>query len=201
MFSLHTVSLKTVRTRPLVSRDSDSLPDADTIRSMGRKRCRLAFTFLLLCVATSVAAQESPPVDTGFSAGKYLHVLAGMSIGLAAASLTGELSPGQSFQAVPWALPLVALGAATVAGIGKELLDLTGFGDPRVEDVLITMSGGLVAAASALYSREAFPPTRDGGLNADLALLLTAAILAAPVVQGFIREIQRSEERRTAAQR
>ncbi|HEY9594314.1 MAG TPA: hypothetical protein VHE79_07550 [Spirochaetia bacterium] len=163
---------------------------------------RSALIAALLLVAYAASAQETAVPDTDFSAGKYLHVFAGMSIGLAAAALTdGLCAPSMSATGGSWVLPVVALSAAVMAGAGKELLDLTGFGDPRVADILITATGGLAAAASVFYYGAVFPTTREGRGNADLAMIVTAAVLAVPVIDGFIREFLRWEERRTEARR
>src|SRR5271157_2790183 len=77
---------------------------------------------------------------------KYLHFLAGISVGLSASELVRETSS-------PWLRPLVAVGAATVAGVGKEVLDSTGFGDARASDAVVTGIGGITAAAILFYAQ------------------------------------------------
>jgi hypothetical protein len=140
--------------------------------------------------------------DTGLeppTAGKYLHFLAGMAIGLAAAGVVQIANDPQVPAPFPFVLPTIALSAATVAGMGKELLDSTGFGDPRFTDILITMTGGLAAAAAIAYEESLHPPTHTGALNGATYLLSTAMLLAIPVVNGFVKEITSYEKRQRNA--
>jgi hypothetical protein len=147
-------------------------------------------------LATDLLAAAQP--QPALSAGKYLHVLAGMAIGLTAATLTQDMSDPSAFAGQPMALPTVALGAAAIAGIAKELLDSTGFGDPRYTDVLITMGGGLIAAGSMLYTQSVYPQTGNGRLNSSIFSLVTALLLAVPVGIGFIKEINSAIERQSS---
>jgi hypothetical protein len=160
---------------------------------------------ILLCPLAAQAeagtnAPTLPPAGyTVQSAGKFLHFLAGMSIGaLGAGILEGAREPGYAVQH-PLCLPVAALAASAVAGIAKEALDSTGFGDPRVEDILITMAGGLTAALVVGYAGSVYPGTAGGRLNSVTFLLSTSALLALPVALGFAREIRNNIERRRAA--
>jgi hypothetical protein len=122
---------------------------------------------------------------------KYLHFLAGISVGLSASELVRESSS-------PWLRPLVAVGAAAAAGIGKEILDATGFGDPRVSDAVVTAIGGIAAAGILFYAQSVYPAAPPGPVNNDAYVISTAAVLALPVIVGAIQEIQRYNDRRRA---
>jgi hypothetical protein len=130
---------------------------------------------------------------------KYLHFLAGLALGLSAAELVHGLPLGPAAQQSALLFPAAALTASAVGGIGKELLDLTGFGDPAVADVIVTMSGGLAAAAVVSYAQSLYPAGGTGGVNEASFLLSSAAVLAIPVVVGFIGEVRRFIERRARA--
>jgi hypothetical protein len=138
------------------------------------------------------------PIPSPPAAGKYLHFLAGMAAGLEAAGIFEYAYGPQGTGQHPLLFPAVALSASAVAGIAKEILDSTGFGDPRLTDILITMTGGLVAAGAVGYAEYLYPPTRDGWVNGTSFLQLTAALLAIPVIVGFVVEIDRYAERRAA---
>jgi hypothetical protein len=161
---------------------------------------------IVLCVAHPVAAQAPDGSALGLLVGplstatgaelpawfKYLHFLAGISVGLSASELVREPSS-------PWLRPLVAVGMAAVAGAGKEILDSTGFGDPRFSDFVVTSIGGLAAAGILLYAQSVYPTAPPGPANSDAYVISTAAVLFLPVVVGAIQEIQRYIERQGAA--
>lgn len=63
---------------------------------------------------------------------KQLHFLAGLSLALIVGSLFG---------------PAMGLGAAVVAGVAKELYDMTtGRGTPEWADLWFTLAGGLLGS-------------------------------------------------------
>jgi len=127
---------------------------------------------------------------------KYLHFLAGLALGLSAAELVQAALPGQPQGTL--LLPASAFTASAVGGVGKELLDLTGFGDPAVSDALVTMSGGLAAAAVVAWAQSLYPAGSAGRANEASFLVSSAAVLAIPVVIGFIGEVKRFIERSRA---
>ena len=129
-------------------------------------------------------AADNEPI---FTPGKVLHILGGWACGFAAAALTERVSaPGVRTQ-FPLFLPAVALAGGQIAGMSKELLDATGFGDPRFTDVLITDIGGLAAAGCEALVRP--PATASGRNGAALLFAAAAGVLAVPVVQGLATEL------------
>jgi hypothetical protein len=161
---------------------------------------RLRAVALLLAALAShpAGAQASLPADAqpGF---KYLHFLAGLSLGLSAAQLVESLGAGAPPRGSPWIPPLAAVAAAAVAGVGKEALDSTGFGDPRFSDIVVTTIGGLAASAMIVYADSLYPDTTAGRRNSASFVVSTAVVLAVPVVIGFAREVRRWRERQRAA--
>ncbi len=129
---------------------------------------------------------------------KYLHFLAGLALGLSAAELVHALPLTPELQQSALLFPAAALTASAVGGIGKELLDLTGFGDPAVADAIVTVSGGLAAAAVVAYTHSLYPADGAGRANEASFLLSSAAVIAVPVVIAFIDEVKRFIERSRA---
>ncbi len=157
---------------------------------------------LILCLVTLPAVAQDMPFGWG-PAGldaipgfKYLHFLAGLSLGLGAAELAESLSSGPGMS--PWVVPLSAIATAAIAGAGKEILDSTGFGDPRFSDFLVTTVGGVAAAAMFAYAGSLYPPVPGGGPNLAAFALSTAVLLALPVTAGAVMEVTRWLERRKA---
>ena len=141
-------------------------------------------------------ASSGDPTYTVQSAGKFLHFLAGMSLGMLGAGLAEyALQPTYPSQN-PFVLPSIAVSVALPAGIAKELLDATGFGDPRLTDVLITTAGGLVASLMVGYAEALYPPNGSGKSNSVALLISTSALLAVPVAIGFAREVRNNLEKR-----
>jgi len=146
--------------------------------------------------APSQAQAPAQPTYTIESSGKFLHFLAGMSLGMMGAGLAEyALQPAYPSQN-PLALPAIAVSVALPAGVAKELLDATGFGDPRLTDILITTAGGLLASLMVGYAEALYPPTGSGRQNSVALLLSTSALLAVPVAIGFAREVRNNLEKR-----
>ena len=70
---------------------------------------------------------------------KQLHFCAGATIGA-----WGYIIPGP--KAPLWKPIVYSIGTSTIAGVGKELIDLGGFGTPEWRDLGWTMIGGVVSA-------------------------------------------------------
>jgi len=164
-----------------------------------------AFMAALFLAALPVQAEgPAPPAIPPITADaapafKYLHFLAGLSLGLFAVELVGNAGVGTSPAESPWLRPMVAVGAAAIAGTAKEVLDASGFGDPRFSDMVVTTVGGLAAAGIAAYAQSLYPPSTQGRANSAAFLLSTAGVLAVPVVIGFAREVSSWLERRRKA--
>ena len=119
-----------------------------------------------------------------------------MALGLAAAGIADAAGDPQLGAVHPFSLPLIALSASAAGGIAKEILDSTGFGDPRFIDIFFTMSGGLVAALAAGYVEGLYPSTLSGRANSTSFLASMALGVSIPVVIGFVGEIRRFVNRR-----
>ncbi len=117
-------------------------------------------------------------------------------LGLAAAGVVDLAADPPVGATHPWALPLTAIAAAAAGGTAKEILDLTGFGDPRFTDILITTTGGLAAALAAGYAEWLYPSTSSGRMDAASFLVSMALAAAIPVTIGFIGEIRKNLDKR-----
>ncbi len=165
---------------------------------------RLTVLLILASFVSAAAFGQTPPsaVALGlrradpFQPGKSLHFLGGLTLGLAAAGIADLSSDPQLGRTYPLLLPLVALSASAVGGTAKEILDSTGFGDPRFTDILITMSGGLAAGLAVGYAEGLYPASRSGQVNGASFLISMAVGASIPVVIGFIGEMRSYVERR-----
>ena len=112
---------------------------------MRSARIRLATTALLAVVASSRPSSAAERVDPWFAADKGYHFAASATIAAGGYALGAVL-----FDARGHAL-ILGGGLALTAGIGKEVLDLTGFGDPSWKD--LTWDGiGTVAGLALAWS-------------------------------------------------
>ena len=158
---------------------------------------KIALLALLISMAMSPALFADPAVTLSQPlTGKYLHVLGGMAVGLFAAGVVDMTVDPAVLARSPWLLPAAGIAGAVVAGIGKEVLDATGFGDPNLSDIFITSAGGLAAALAVGYAQALSEPTRNGQLNSGAYIFSAALLAAAPVVNGFLVEIRRYAARR-----
>lgn len=101
--------------------------------------------------------------------------------GFLAASIAAEASSGSLLHAYPLFLPAVGLSAAVAAGIGKETLDSTGFGDPQWSDIVHTIYGGILAAGF-------IAAVESSGRDPNI-LAATGLSFALPVSAAFVKEI------------
>lgn len=153
-------------------------------------------------IVLMVACRVLSFADDGLSlsqplTGKFLHVLGGMASGLAAAGIV-EVAVDPSMPGrYPWLLPMAALAGSVVAGVSKEILDSTGFGDPEFTDILITSTGGIAAALIVGYAQSVYPGTQNGQMNGASFVFSLATLIAMPVINGFLLEIRRYEARRS----
>ena len=156
---------------------------------------RTSVVAALLIGAQLLAFADAAPSLAQPLTGKYLHVLGGMAVGLAVAGILDVGMDPSVTAGYPWLLPASALAGAALAGISKEVLDSTGFGDPQLTDILITSAGGVVAALFVGSAQALYPPTLSGQVNSASFIFSTAMLLALPVVNGFLVEIRRYAER------
>lgn len=160
---------------------------------------------LLLLVAAAVPAVASPatgakaaiplPLLPRLTSDGVLHSLGGTMSGLIAASVAALAYPEATARGYPLLLPAFGFSAALTAGIAKEVLDSTGFGDPQWHDIMHTMLGGALAAAFIAVAQLAFdwhaPRRNEAVLYGSVGVAI-----AIPVGIGFLREIELNVEKR-----
>jgi hypothetical protein len=139
--------------------------------------------FLLLAVSSRA-----------FSYGdKALHGLAGASFSLLASAALSPLllSEMQGHEALELALAVSAsgLGAALVAGVVKELLDLGGFGRPEWLDLAATVAGGLIASAGVFAMTYLAASQGSGAERLPQAYAPFGVVLAIPVSEALFRRL------------
>jgi hypothetical protein len=89
-------------------------------------------------------------------ADKVKHVVIGALFTSSAQALTYKLTDDSERSM------LVGLGTGIVAGMFKELYDLTGRGTPSIKDFLWTSAGASLASVSLRYSLSTKPRTSKG---------------------------------------
>jgi hypothetical protein len=87
---------------------------------------------ILFCLASATCYSQAIPKD------KQLHLGAGSVV-----SAWGTMIPASDDHL--WKPLVYGIGAATVAGAGKEILDMGGFGTPDVKDFGATVLGGVIS--------------------------------------------------------
>ncbi len=137
-------------------------------------------------------AQLAQSVQPAPGTDKVLHVLFGASCALLASAAAASAlrdAPGSDFR---YALCVAGagLGAAVGGGAAKELLDLSGFGNPDWLDLLATAAGGLAVSAAVLAASSS---DREAHLAPVYASFGVA--LALPPAGGLLRRLGRRASR------
>jgi len=140
------------------------------------RRGRLVLSILLVALlrlpaCPSAVAQVSQPVP---GTDKVLHFLFGASCALLASAVAAPALRDVPQPDRRYALYVsgVGLGAAVFGGAAKELLDLTGFGDPDWLDLLATAAGGLAVSAAVLAAAASDREARLAPVYASFGIAL-----------------------------
>jgi hypothetical protein len=148
---------------------------------------RVVETGLAGLLLLAVTAPASPLGD------KALHGLAGASFALLASAavsplILSEAANGEAFQRA-LAVAASGLGAAVLAGVVKELLDLGGWGRPEWLDLAATLAGGLAASAGVLAV--SYLAAGQGSTGRQLAPVYASfgVVLAIPVSEALLRRL------------
>jgi hypothetical protein len=124
---------------------------------------------------------------------KALHVLGGASCSLLASSALSPLLLPELRGTEPWQLALslsaTGLGAAILAGVVKELLDLGGFGQPDWLDLAATVAGGLLASAGVFAVTYLAASQGAGVERLAPAYAPFGLMLSIPVSEALIRRL------------
>jgi hypothetical protein len=115
-----------------------------------------------------------------------LHFLFGASCALLASAVAAPALREASRPDFRYALGVsgIGLGAAVCGGAAKELLDLTGFGDPDWRDLLATAAGGLAVSAAVLAASSSDRQARLAPVYASFGFAL-----ALPPAAGLLRRL------------
>ena len=105
-------------------------------------------------------------------------------------SSAGAAVYGQAeVRSYPLLLPALGASAALLAGIGKETLDSTGFGDPQWRDLIHTVIGGLLAAGVVAAVEHSGGSLASAGNQARLYAGLGVSF-SVPIAAGMLDELR-----------
>ena len=116
-----------------------------------------------------------------------LHVLAGASSALLVSAAAYPLVDLDSDRRNAVLVAGLGAGGAFIVGLTKELLDLSGWGQPEWSDLLLTVGGGLLAG-SLVYAVTALQPSNEeGSVGISGVYGAFALILFLPVGENLLR--------------
>jgi hypothetical protein len=148
---------------------------------------RLVSTGLAGFLLLAVTAPASPLGDMA------LHGLAGASCALIVSAalsplLLADAGPQEALQR-SLAVSGSGLGAALLAGVVKELLDLGGFGRPEWLDLAATLAGGLVASAGVFAVTYLVAGQGADGRQLAPVYASFGVVLCIPVGEALVRRL------------
>ena len=148
--------------------------------------------FLGLALCPSAAAQPAQPAQ---ATDKALHILFGASCALLVSAVAAPALRDSPQPDLRYALCVsgAGLGAALAAGAAKELLDMTGFGNPEWSDLLATAAGGLAVSAVVFAASVADRQARLEPVYASFGIGL-----ALPPAADLLKRLTRRSSRRAS---
>jgi hypothetical protein len=139
--------------------------------------------FLAVFLVGPVRGWANESADTS----AVLHVLAGASGALLVSAAAYPLVDSGSDQRNAVLVAGLGVGGAFVLGLTKELLDLSGWGQPELTDLLLTLGGGLLAG-SLVYALTSLQPANEEGSPGISAVYGAFALfLSLPVGENLYR--------------
>ena len=118
----------------------------------------IALVFLALLLLNPAQGWAEEAADPS----RALHVLAGASGALLVSALAYPLVDLGSDRCNAGLVAGLGVSGAFILGLTKELLDLRGWGQPELPDLLLTLGGGLLAG-TLVYTLTCLQPAHDEG--------------------------------------
>jgi hypothetical protein len=144
---------------------------------------------LMICLTVFPASPARGWTGEAADTSGVLHVLAGASSALLISAVAYPLVDVDSDRCNAILIAGMGLGGAFILGMTKELLDLRGWGDPDIADLLLTLGGGLLAA-TAVYALSTLQPAgEEGSLGISAVYGAFGLTLSLPVAEGLYRRI------------
>jgi hypothetical protein len=142
---------------------------------------------LILCLTLFVAAPARGWTGETADTSAALHVLAGASGALLVSAVAYPLVDLGSNRCNAAVVAGLGVSAAFILGLTKELLDLGGWGQPELSDLLLTLGGGLLAG-TAVYALSTLQPAgEEGCLGISAVYGSFALVLSLPVGESLYR--------------
>jgi len=142
---------------------------------------------LIVCTALLLAAPFQGWAEQTADTSAALHVLAGASGALLVSAVAYPLVESDSNRRTAAVVAGLGAGGAFVVGLAKELLDLGGWGEPELSDLLLTLAGG-VLAGTAVYALSTLRPAgEEGNLGISAVYGAFGLVLCLPVGEGLYR--------------
>jgi hypothetical protein len=83
----------------------------------------------------------------------------------------------------------LSLACALVVGSAKEILDLHGWGQPELSDLLLTLSGGVIAGSLVYALTSLQPAGKADNLGISGVYAAFGLVLSLPVGENLLRRV------------
>jgi hypothetical protein len=144
-------------------------------------------TILIVFLAGFLTAPALGWAEETTDTSAALHVLAGASTALLVSAAAYPFADLDTNRCNAILVAALGAGGAFLAGLAKELLDLGGWGEPELSDLLLTLGGGLLAGTAVYLLSTLQPAGEEGSLGVSAVYGAFALILALPVGEGLYR--------------
>ena len=142
---------------------------------------------LIVCLAVFLAAPSRVWCEETSDSSAVLHVLAGASGALLVSAVAYPLVDAGANRCDAALVAGLGLSGAFVLGLTKELLDLGGWGQAELSDLLLTLGGGLLAGTAVYLLSTRHPTAEEDSLGISAVYAAFALVLSLPVGEGLCR--------------
>jgi hypothetical protein len=147
---------------------------------------------LTVCLSVFLASPARGQTAETAEPSAFLHVLAGASGAFLVSAVAYPLIDSDSDRRDAALVAGLGVGGAFVLGLTKELLDLGGWGQPQLSDLLLTLGGGLIAGTAVYLLSTLQPAGEERGLGISPVYAAFALVLSLPVAEGLYRRTRLS---------
>ena len=137
----------------------------------------------------AIQSEEAGSIErTSELSDSHLHFLAGMSAAFLSSALALPIMANENNVCSTLLISGISFSSSVLAGALKELIDLTGFGNPEWRDFFSTILGGLVASSLIFIISRSLAEYEIDPFGSSLLLSGYGVVFLIPVAEVMVKK-------------